>query len=51
MATGFAPPHIWLGVSVENEDNAVRLKHLKSAQASVKFVSFEPLIGSVGPST
>jgi protein gp37 len=46
---GFAPPHIWLGVSVENEDNAVRLKHLKSAQASVKFVSFEPLIGSVGP--
>ena len=35
---GFAPPHIWLGVSVENEDNSVRLKHLKSAQASVKFV-------------
>ena len=46
---GFAPPHVWLGVSVENEDNTVRLKHLKSAQASVKFVSFEPLIGSVGP--
>jgi protein gp37 len=46
---GFAPPHIWLGVSVENEDNTVRLTHLKSAQASVKFVSFEPLIGSVGP--
>ena len=46
---GFAPPHIWLGVSVENEDNAVRLKHLKSAQASVKFVSFEPLIGPIGP--
>ncbi len=46
---GFAPPHIWLGVSVENVDNAVRLKHLKSAQASVKFVSFEPLIGCVGP--
>jgi protein gp37 len=45
----FAPPHIWLGVSVENKDNTVRIKHLKSAQASVKFVSFEPLIGSVGP--
>jgi protein gp37 len=44
-----APPHIWLGVSVENEDNAVRLKHLKTAQAAVKFVSFEPLLGSVGP--
>jgi protein gp37 len=46
---GLAPPHIWLGVSVENQANAVRLVHLKKAQASVKFVSFEPLIGSVGP--
>jgi protein gp37 len=46
---GLAPPHIWLGVSVENEGNAVRLKHLKTAQASMKFVSFEPLLGSVGP--
>ncbi len=43
-----APSHIWFGVSVEDEQNSVRLKHLKSAQASVKFVSFEPLIGSVG---
>jgi protein gp37 len=45
---GFAPSHIWLGVSVEDEKNAVRLKHLKVSQASVKFVSFEPLLGSVG---
>ena len=45
---GFAPAHIWLGVSVEDAKNAVRLKHLQSAQASVKFVSFEPLIGPVG---
>ncbi len=44
-----APSHIWLGVSVEDEKNAVRLTHLKAAQASVKFVSFEPLLGSVGP--
>jgi protein gp37 len=43
-----APPHIWLGVSVEDAKNAVRLKHLRVAQASVKFVSFEPLLGSVG---
>lgn len=43
-----APPHIWLGVSVEDAQNAVRLKHLRAAQASVKFVSFEPLLGSVG---
>jgi protein gp37 len=44
-----APGHIWLGVSVEDAKNTVRLKHLKASQASVKFVSFEPLIGSVGP--
>ncbi len=45
---GLAPNHIWLGVSIEDRENTVRLKHLKEAQASVKFVSFEPLIGSVG---
>jgi len=45
---GSAPAHIWLGVSVEDKLNSVRLTHLKSAQASVKFVSFEPLLGSVG---
>lgn len=43
-----APSHIWLGVSVEDAKNAVRIKHLKAARASVKFVSFEPLIGPVG---
>lgn len=47
--SGFAPSHIWLGVSVEDQKAAVRLEHLKSAQASVKFVSFEPLLGAVGP--
>ena len=43
-----APSHMWFGVSIEDKRNTVRLKHLKTAQASVKFVSFEPLIGSVG---
>jgi protein gp37 len=43
-----APAHIWLGVSVEDKRNIVRLKHLKAAQASVKFISFEPLLASVG---
>ncbi len=45
---GVAPAHIWLGVSVEDAKNAVRLNHLRSARASVKFVSFEPLLASVG---
>jgi protein gp37 len=45
---GLAPDHIWLGVSVEDAENTVRLKHLQTAQASTKFVSFEPLLGPVG---
>jgi len=46
--THLAPPHIWLGVSVEDAKNTVRLRHLKTAQASTKFISFEPLLGPVG---
>lgn len=45
---GKAPAHIWLGVSVEDAQNTVRLNHLRAAQATVKFVSFEPLLASVG---
>lgn len=47
-ANELAPPHIWIGVSVEDQKNAVRIKHLQAAKASVKFVSFEPLLGPVG---
>ncbi|MBI1774401.1 MAG: phage Gp37/Gp68 family protein [Proteobacteria bacterium] len=46
--TDLAPPHVWLGVSIEDAQNTVRMRHLQAAQASVKFVSFEPLLGSVG---
>ena len=45
---GLAPPHIWLGVSVEDKKNAVRVKHLRAARAAVKFISFEPLLAPVG---
>ena len=43
-----APPHIWLGVSIENTAAMTRLRHLKQTNASVRFVSFEPLIGPLG---
>ncbi len=43
-----APPHIWLGVSVENQSALTRLRHLQQTNASVRFVSFEPLLGSIG---
>ena len=40
--------HIWLGVSIEDARNTIRLKHLRSARAVTRFVSFEPLLGAVG---
>ena len=43
-----APAHIWLGVSIENGDKKSRLKHLQDANAAIRFLSIEPLIGSVG---
>lgn len=43
-----SPSHIWLGVSVEDAQNAVRLKHLQAAPPGIKFISFEPLLGPIG---
>ncbi|MBX3498915.1 MAG: phage Gp37/Gp68 family protein [Alphaproteobacteria bacterium] len=43
-----APPHVWLGVSVEDGTKLSRVAHLRGANASVRFLSVEPLIGRVG---
>jgi protein gp37 len=40
--------NIWVGVSVENADFVHRIDDLNSVPASIRFVSFEPLIGHVG---
>ena len=45
---GLAPAHIWLGVSVEDRRRLVRLRHLRETRASVRFVSFEPLLEGLG---
>lgn len=42
------PSHIWMGVSVEDADNVWRIKELRNVDCSVRFISFEPLIDSVG---
>jgi three-Cys-motif partner protein len=42
------PAHIWLGTSIEDASTLGRLRHLQQANASIRFVSFEPLIGPVG---
>ncbi len=41
-------PNVWLGTSVENADVVQRIEHLRMVPAAIRFISFEPLIGSVG---
>lgn len=40
--------NIWMGVSVESADYKYRIDLLRETEAQVKFISFEPLIDSVG---
>lgn len=44
-----AQPHIWWGTSVENRNHGLpRIEHLRSAPASVRFLSIEPLLEDLG---
>lgn len=40
-------PHIWMGVSIENDDYTFRADHLRQTHAHTKFLSLEPLLGPV----
>lgn len=42
------PSHIWLGVSVENREVIWRIRHLQRTNATIRFLSVEPLIGDIG---
>jgi protein gp37 len=39
------PPHVWIGVSVEDERVLSRIADLRAVPARVRFLSCEPLIG------
>jgi protein gp37 len=41
------PPHIWAGVSVENDGYLWRVDHLRKVPAHTRFISAEPLLGSL----
>jgi len=42
-------PHIWWGVSVENQKQGLpRIDHLRAAPAATRFLSIEPLLESLG---
>lgn len=42
------PDHMWFGVSIENEQTKSRIAHLQNANAGVRFLSIEPLLGPLG---
>jgi protein gp37 len=44
----WVPVHMWFGVSVEDGSKLSRVRHLREAPASVRFLSIEPLIGRIG---
>jgi protein gp37 len=39
--------NVWLGTSVESEDELPRIEVLRHVPASIRFVSFEPLLGPI----
>lgn len=41
------PANAWLGVSVESEDYLWRIDDLRAAQARIRFLSLEPLLGPI----
>ena len=48
-SAGFAVlPNVWIGTSVEDAAVIDRIDHLRATPAAIRFISFEPLIGSVG---
>lgn len=47
----FWPPNIWMGVSIENSDYKYRIEHLLQTPSKVKFLSLEPLLGPLGPTS
>jgi len=39
--------NIWMGVTIENQDNVQRIDYLRTVPANVKFLSIEPLIDEI----
>ncbi len=47
-ANSDAPPNLWFGVSVEDGSKTSRIRHLRQASATIRFLSIEPLLGPIG---
>ena len=42
------PHNAWIGVTVENKETKYRIDHIRRLDATVKFLSCEPLLGDLG---
>lgn len=45
--TGTVPNHIWMGTSVEDDRVLYRVNHIRTVPAMIRFLSCEPLLGSL----
>ena len=43
------PDNIWLGTSIEDANSLFRLDELRGVRCKTRFISFEPLLGPMGP--
>lgn len=48
FSTRELPQNVWLGVTVECSSSKIRIDHLRNLNATVKFLSCEPLIEDLG---
>ena len=48
FSTRLIPQNVWLGVTVECRDSKARIDHLRKLDASIKFLSCEPLVEDLG---
>ncbi len=42
------PKNVWLGVTVENRQSISRIEYLRSIDATIRFISMEPLLEDLG---
>ena len=47
-ADGSAPHHVWLGTSIEDSSKKSRARHIQATNATLRFLSIEPLLGPIG---
>jgi protein gp37 len=45
---GYVLPNVWLGTSIESAAVVDRVDALRTVDAAIRFISFEPLIGPIG---